>query len=90
MSKFGVLSTNFIPENNSSNIAIARYVNDLPLNEEFKKEILESDFINGILPVYTKYPGLFSESFLISENIDLLNIACFLLLFRKRVTLYYA
>ena len=67
-------------DNKNFTTEISKYVKNLPILEDFKKEILDPDFINEILSIYTKYPHLFGAAFSIdvSDKIRLLNIAGFL------------
>ncbi|MCX8491071.1 MAG: hypothetical protein ORN54_08385 [Cyclobacteriaceae bacterium] len=57
---------------------IIKYVKSLPISSKYKDEIIAAEFIDVVLPIYTKYPSLFSTAFSVKEDIRLLNIAGFL------------
>lgn len=55
-------------ENKNFITEISNYVKSLPIHEDFKKEILDPDFIKEILSIYTKYPHLFGAAFSIDVS----------------------
>lgn len=57
---------------------IITYVKNLPISDIHKNEIIATEFIDVVLPKYTRYPSLFSEAFRVKANVGLLNIAGFL------------
>lgn len=72
------IKTRTIIRNRDYKSEIIAYVKNLPISDRHKKEIIATEFIDVVLPIYTRYPSLFSEAFLVKANIGLLNIAGFL------------
>ena len=67
-----------IINNETTKSTIISYIENLPLKNSYKDEIKDPNFINQILPIYSKYPFLFSKVFSTTVDINLLNIAGFL------------
>lgn len=70
--------TNYCEPSQDHKQKIINYVQGLPLNDLFRKEIIAFTFIDEVLPFYTHYPGIFAAAFSIREKVEMLNIAGYL------------
>ena len=57
-------------------MAFENYIQNLPLHQNFKKIILDANFLNSNPVYYQNYPSLFSNAFIINkEQLELLDIS---------------